>query len=149
RHQTRIHTRPRQARQALVAIFAALAVPIATAYAGRVSAPARLAFAQRGSSVAGLTGMAASIPRPADVIGFTPGDDRKLASWSQIADYFKKLSAASDRVKLEDLGKTTLGRPFLLAIISSPDNLSRLDRFREIQRRLADPRTINNDDEAD
>ena len=83
---------------------------------------------------------------PRDVIGFTPGDDRKLASWAQIVDYFKQLQGASDRVKLEELGKTTLGRPFVLATISSPANLARLDRFREIQRKLADPRTINSND---
>src|SRR6185369_12302535 len=92
----------------------------------------------------------ARVPAPRDVIGFTPGDDRKLASWSQIVDYFKRLERASDRVKLEELGKTTLGRPFVLATISSPENLARLDRFKEIQRKLADPRTFNsNDGEAE
>src|SRR5215467_8934502 len=132
-----------------LAIAAALVTGSAMAYAGRASGSTGLAFAQRNSSVAALTGIAAPIPRPADVIGFTPGDDRKLASWAQITDYFRKLSMTSDRVKLEELGKTTLGRPFLLAVISSPENLSRLDRFKEIQRRLADPRTIKSDEEAD
>ncbi|HKV38672.1 MAG TPA: M14 metallopeptidase family protein, partial [Blastocatellia bacterium] len=89
---------------------------------------------------------ASTIPKPIDVLGFTPGDDRKLASWSQIASYFVRLAHSSDRVKLEDLGKTTLGRPFLLATISSPANLARLARYREIQQKLADPRTINSDD---
>ena len=88
----------------------------------------------------------AGVPSPRDVIGFTPGDDRKLASWVQIVDYFKHLERASDRVKCQELGKTTLGRPFVLATISSPANLARLDRFREIQRKLADPRTFNSDD---
>ena len=86
------------------------------------------------------------VPAPREVIGFTPGDDRKLASWAQIVDYFKQLQRASDRVKLEELGKTTLSRPFVLATISSPANLARLDRFREIQHKLADPRTINSSD---
>ena len=88
----------------------------------------------------------AGVPSPRDVIGFTPGDDRKLASWVQIVDYFKHLERASDRVKCQELGKTTLGRPFVLATISSPANLARLDRFREIQRKLADPRTFSSDD---
>jgi len=89
------------------------------------------------------------VPAPRDVLGFTPGDDRKLAAWAQIVEYFKQLDRASDRVQLEELGKTTLGRPFMLATISSPENLKRLDRFKEIQRKLADPRLINsNDDEA-
>lgn len=91
-----------------------------------------------------------NVPSPREVIGFTPGDDRKLASWSQIVGYFKRLGQASDRLRLEDLGKTTLGRPFIVALISSPVNLAKLDRFKEIQRRLADPRLIgSNDGEAE
>jgi len=90
------------------------------------------------------------IPTPKDVIGFTPGDDRKLASWTQIVEYFKRLDQSSNKVRLEELGKTTLGRPFVVAYISSPSNLSRLDYFKEIQRKLADPRTFNsNDGEAE
>ena len=90
------------------------------------------------------------VASPRDVLGFTPGDDRKLASWTQMTEYFKQLDRTSDRVLVQELGKTTLGRPFLLAVISSPSNLSRLDRFKEIQRRLADPRSIgSNDAEAE
>ena len=90
------------------------------------------------------------IPEPSDVIGFRPGDDRKLASWAQIVDYFKRLEQTSDRLKFQELGKTTLGRPFVLATISSPSNLARLEHFKEIQRKLADPRTFNsNDTEAE
>ena len=87
-----------------------------------------------------------AIPAPKDVIGFTPGDDRKLASWPQIVEYFRRLSAASNRVKFDELGKTTLGRPFVLATISSPANLAKLDYYRGIQEKLADPRKINSDD---
>lgn len=91
-----------------------------------------------------------AVPTPRSVIGFTPGDDRKLASWEWFVDYFKQLERTSDRVQLQELGKTTLGRPFLLATISSPANLARLDRFKEIQQKLADPRTFNsNDGEAE
>jgi SecDF, P1 head subdomain/Zinc carboxypeptidase len=86
------------------------------------------------------------VPAPRDVIGFTPGEDRKLASWSTIVDYFKQLERASDRVMFQELGKTTLGRPFVLATISSPRNLAKLERFKEIQRKLADPRTFNSND---
>ena len=87
-----------------------------------------------------------NVPAPRDIIGFTPGDDRKLASWAQFVDYFKALDKASDRVKFEELGKTTLGRPFVVATISSPVNLTKLDRYKEIQRKLADPRTFNSKD---
>ena len=83
-----------------------------------------------------------SIPSPADVLGFTPGDDRKLASWDQVIDYFKRLDQASDRVVFEELGKSTMSRPFVMATISSPDNLSKLDEYKKIQEQLADPRKL-------
>jgi hypothetical protein len=90
------------------------------------------------------------VPAPREVIGFTPGDDRKLASWAQFNDYFRALDKASDRVIFEELGNTTLGRPFVVATISSPANLAKLDRYKEIQRKLADPRTFgSNDAEAE
>jgi hypothetical protein len=89
---------------------------------------------------------AVTVPAPVDELGFTPGDDRKLASWQQIATYFTLLDRASNRVVVEDLGKTTLGRPFLVATISSPANIARLEYFKEIQRKLADPRIINSKD---
>src|SRR5256714_797838 len=83
-----------------------------------------------------------TIPAPADVLGFTPGDDRKLASWAKVVEYFQKLAAASDRVKFEEIGKSTMGAPFVYATISSPENLKRLSEFKEIQRQLADPRIL-------
>src|SRR5687768_5376461 len=67
-----------------------------------------------------------SIPAPAEVLGFTPGDDRKLATWAKVIEYFQKLDRASDRVTFAELGKTTMGAPFVMATISSPENLRRL-----------------------
>jgi len=46
------------------------------------------------------------IPTPQEVLGFTPGDDRKLASWNQVVDYFDRLDRASDRVLFQSLGNT-------------------------------------------
>jgi Zinc carboxypeptidase len=86
---------------------------------------------------------ASQIPAPKDVLGFQPGDDRKLASWSSIVDYFKKLDAASDRITFTELGKTTMGRPFVAATISSPENLAKLDDYQRIQSLLADPRKLS------
>jgi len=83
-----------------------------------------------------------AIPSPADVLGFTPGDDRKLASWDQVIEYFKRLDQASDRVVFQELGKSTMGKPFVMATISSPANLARLDEYRKIQEQLADPRKL-------
>ncbi|MEJ7861768.1 MAG: M14 family zinc carboxypeptidase [Pyrinomonadaceae bacterium] len=85
-------------------------------------------------------------PAPVDVLGFTPGDDKKLASWNQIVDYFKKLDAGSDRVKFEEIGKTTMGAPFVYATISAPENLKNLEKYKQTNAKLADPRTIKSND---
>ena len=88
------------------------------------------------------TAQTKSIPAPEDVLGFRPGDDRKLASWAKVVEYFQKLAAASDRVKFEEIGKSTMGAPFVYATFSAPENLRRLDEYKDIQRQLADPRII-------
>lgn len=79
----------------------------------------------------------AQIPTPADVIGFAPGEDFKLANYGPIAAYFKALAAATDRMVLEQIGESTRGQPLYLAAISSPENLARSDRLKEITRTLA------------
>ncbi|MGH9708169.1 MAG: M14 family zinc carboxypeptidase [Candidatus Acidiferrales bacterium] len=89
----------------------------------------------------------AQIPSPDSVLGFHPGDDRKLADWQQVLDYFQKVSAAApDRVKFEEIGKTTLGKPFVVLTISSAENISHLQHYLEIQQRLADPRGLTDAD---
>ncbi len=85
---------------------------------------------------------ATAIPAPREILGFTPGDDRKLAAWADIVAYFKRLSESSNRVRFQKIGTTTLGRPFVFATISAPENLARLEEYKEIQRKLADPRLI-------
>jgi hypothetical protein len=89
-----------------------------------------------------LAGTASSqVPSPESVLGFQVGADRKLADWGQVVDYFNKVALASpDRVLMKEIGKSTLGKPFVALTISSADNLRHLDRYLEIQRRLADPR---------
>ena len=84
----------------------------------------------------------AKIPTPAEVLGFTPGDDRKLASWDQVIDYFQRLDSASDRLTFQTLGQTSMNKPFVMATISSPANLARLEEYKKIQDQLADPRTL-------
>ena len=81
-------------------------------------------------------------PTPASVIGFEPGTDRRLPSWSQVVDYFTQLDAASPRLQLRTLGRSTLGRPFVAAYIADSAVLADLPRYREIQRKLADPRLL-------
>ncbi|MET0625273.1 MAG: M14 metallopeptidase family protein [Pyrinomonadaceae bacterium] len=89
------------------------------------------------------------VPSPRDILGFNPGDDRKVAGWKQITDYFSLLGSASQRVEVRTVGTSTLGRPLIAAFISSPENIRELDKYREIQRRLADPRLVRDEAERD
>jgi len=57
----------------------------------------------------------AAVPTPQSVLGFTPGDDRTVADWNQITDYFARLDKASDRVLVQTLGQSTLKRPLIVA----------------------------------
>ncbi len=80
---------------------------------------------------------AATVPTPKDVLGFTPGDDYKLADYKDITGYFRKVADASDRVKLIEFGKSSEGRAMYLAVISAAENLRQIERYKDIGRRLA------------
>ena len=81
-----------------------------------------------------------SVPSPKSLLGFTPGEDRTIADWSQITDYFARLDQASDRVTVQTLGQSTLKRPLIVAVISARENILALPKYKDIQRQLADPR---------
>lgn len=86
---------------------------------------------------AGNASAQSELPHPKDIFGFTPGDDYKLATYSQILTYFEALDTASDRVEVREIGTSVLGRPLLLVIISSAENLRELERWRLTSERLA------------
>src|SRR5207248_1559766 len=90
--------------------------------------------------VAKVYGGPGFIAPPRAVLGFDPGEDRKLADWPTLVRYYQALAKASDRVRYHELGHTTRGVPFVALAISSPQNLRLLDRYRELNARLADPR---------
>jgi Zinc carboxypeptidase len=89
-----------------------------------------------------------TLPTPESVLGFRIGAEKKLADYHQMVDYLRKLDTASDRLQLENLGKTTEGNDLMMAIISSPANLRQLDEWRKIQARLADPRDLSEAESA-
>ena len=93
-------------------------------------------------------GAAAPIPTPRSVLGFDPGEDRRLTDWPTLVRYYQALARASDRVDFREIGKTTLGAPFIALAISAPQNLRRLDVLRRGNARLADPRTMRSNREA-
>jgi len=82
----------------------------------------------------------AAVPSPESYFGELMGADHLVLDWDKVVSYFSALQAGSDRIRVEVLGKSTEGRPFLAATIAAPETLQHLDRYREIQRRLADPR---------
>ena len=87
--------------------------------------------------VGSLNATAQEVPTPKAHFGFTIGDDYQLANYTQTEAYFKKLAATSKRVKLVDIGKTEEGRSQYMLIISSPENLKNLDRYKEISQKMA------------
>jgi hypothetical protein len=86
---------------------------------------------------------AASIPTPESVLGFHPGEDRKLAGWGQVLSYVHAVDAASPRLRVEEIGRTTQGRPMVMAIVTSEANQQRLEEIRLANARLADPRGLS------
>jgi hypothetical protein len=85
---------------------------------------------------------AGPVPSPSQFLNMEIGADKKLADYKQIASYFQALKAASPRVDVEVLGKTTLGEDMFMAIISSEDNIRNQKRIRETAKKLADPRGL-------
>jgi hypothetical protein len=86
---------------------------------------------------------AGRVPEPADVFGFAPGTDYKLATHAQIVEYFTRLDAASDRVVVEEIGRTREGRPLILALVSSEANIRNRARYKDIARQLATARGLD------
>lgn len=79
---------------------------------------------------------AQQVPTPKEHFGFNIGDDYCLATYTQTEAYFKKLDAASDRVKIFDIGQTEEGRRQYMLVVSSPANIRNLDRYKNISQSL-------------
>lgn len=79
--------------------------------------------------------VAQQVPTPKEHFGFNIGDDYQLANYTQTEAYMQKL-AASPRVKMTDIGLTEEGRHQFLTVISSPENIRNLDKYKEISRKL-------------
>ena len=101
-----------------------------------------LPFALAGTQPRGT----ASITSPTQQFGAAIGDDYFLATWRQFEDYWKKLDRESNRMALVDLGKTEEGRSQWMAIITAPENFQRLERYKDISRRLARAEGLTDED---
>lgn len=81
-----------------------------------------------------------SIPSPEEYFGHAMGADRQLVRWDRLVEYYQMLGEASDRIVVQEVGPTTLGNPFLVLWISSPENLANLDEIQRMNHVLSDPR---------
>jgi hypothetical protein len=93
-----------------------------------------------------LAQTASRITTPKEQFGFNIGDDYQLTNYSQLGEYWRKLAQESDRMRLTDIGKTAEGRPQYMAIVTSPENLKLLDRYREISQKLAQAEELSDTD---
>jgi hypothetical protein len=82
------------------------------------------------------TGFGQNIPTPKEHFGFNIGDNYQLATFTQTEAYFKKLAQASDRAKYSIIGKTEEGRDQFMLIVSSPENLKRLEEFKLLSQKM-------------
>src|ERR1700722_13299537 len=83
------------------------------------------------------SGVTRKITTPKEAIGFNVGDDYQLANYVQLTSYWQTLAKESDRMKLVDIGPTAEGRRQYMAIISSPENIAKLDHYKEISAKLS------------
>ncbi len=88
---------------------------------------------------------AQGIPTPESVLGFQPGADFELATYEESIEYFERLDEASERVRLVKVGRTSEGRDWYVAIISSAANLRDIDRYRQIADQVAHPNDLTDD----
>ncbi len=91
-------------------------------------------------ALAAFAGALAAQTTPEQFLGFKVGADKKLADYTQITGYFQKLATETNKMKIVNLGETTQKRPMFMAVISTPENLAKVDRYKEISRKLRDPR---------
>src|SRR6478609_7110550 len=85
------------------------------------------------------------ITPPKDTFGFNIGDDYSVANYSQLTAYWKKLATESNRMKLVDIGPTAEGRRQYMAIVTSPENLKKLDHYKDIAQKLAHAEGVTED----
>ena len=81
--------------------------------------------------------LSAQVPAPESVLGHKPTDDFWLATYEESLTYFRALEKSSDRIKLVQIGKSTRGRDWWVALISTPENLKQIGKYKTIAGKLA------------
>ncbi len=91
----------------------------------------------------------AAVPTPEQFFGFKMGTDKKLARYDKIVEYLNAVAGQTDRIRVRNMGPTTLGNPFLLLEISSGANMKNLDHFKSLARKLYFQNGAPSDSERD
>jgi len=86
------------------------------------------------------------VPSPEDYFGFKIGADYHLINYKQAINYWKKVESISENIKIFEYGKTSGGRPMIFAVISSKNNMAKLDRYKEISKRLSLVREVSTEE---
>ncbi len=90
---------------------------------------------------------AQSVPTPRSYFSFEIGAERQMANWTELTSYYEKLAETSQRVTVDTLGATTMGRPFVMLTITSEENQARIEELHAIQMKLSDPRQVSGEEE--
>lgn len=77
------------------------------------------------------------VPAPQNELGFEVGEWH--ARPAQLVSYLERLAGASDRVTLEEIGRTHEEKPQVVATITSAENHARLDEILERRRGRTEP----------
>lgn len=92
-----------------------------------------------------VPGIGQEITSPEDFFGFQMGADRKLARWDKIVEYFNLVEGQSDRMKVYNMGPSAEGHPFLIVLITSPENLANLDHLQMVNKKISNPKGLDQD----
>ncbi|MDQ8154033.1 MAG: M14 family metallopeptidase [Gemmatimonadota bacterium] len=99
-------------RRALLATALAAALPLAAVAQGKLTTPKQF-------------------------FGHEIGEDYWLPNYTQFVKWWETLARESDRMVLDTIGMTAEGRPQLLSIVSSPENIKNREKYRLIAERLS------------
>jgi len=87
---------------------------------------------------------AQELTSPEKFFGFQLGADKKMARWDKIVEYYGVIEKQSGgRMRVINMGPTSEKNPFLMVIMTSPANFAKLDRLKDVNQRISDPRGIS------
>ena len=84
-----------------------------------------------------------NIPQPKEILGYEVGSWH--VSHDQLVNYMYRLAASSDRISIENRGRTYEDRPILLLTITSPENHQNLESIRQRHLKLSESGAENID----